>query len=171
MLLGVTNLITVVDHCIPRPVVRGLQLGLGLSMFTKALDLMPEKAPKFTWSYDAWLDWDGYIITVLTLVFCLATARSKRVPTAFLVFMAGVAIGAARMGAKGQPFDFKIASMHAVVPTAKEWSGGFVKGAIPQIPTTLLNRCVAWYDVECCAARCDVREWRCRASPAVPAVE
>jgi len=43
MLLGVTNLITVVDHCIPRPVVRGLQLGLGFSMFTKALELMPEK--------------------------------------------------------------------------------------------------------------------------------
>ena len=143
MMLGITNLITVVDYCIPRPVVRGLQLGLGLAMFTKALDLMPEKAPAFTWSHDAWMDWDGYFIAVITLIFCLITARSKRIPAAFVVFMTGVVIGALRMSSKGQTFDMGIATLHAVTPTKSEWAGGFIKGAIPQIPTTLLNSCIA----------------------------
>jgi len=87
------------------------------------------------------MEWDGYFVALLTLVFCLATAKSKRVPAAFVIFMTGVVIGALRMSAKGQTFDFKIATIHTVVPTAKEWTGGFIKGAIPQIPTTLLNRC------------------------------
>ena len=33
--LGLTNLITTFDAMIPKPIVEGLQIGLGLSMFKK----------------------------------------------------------------------------------------------------------------------------------------
>ena len=142
MTLGVTNLITVVDACIPKPVVRGLQLGLGLSMFTKAIAMLPDDQ-KVTWDRDSWMHWDGYLVGTICMIVCVATAKSRWFPTAFAIFAIGVIIASIRMSDEGQTFEFGIAEMHTVVPTRAEWKKGFISAAIPQIPTTLLNTSAA----------------------------
>lgn len=142
MFLGATNLITVVDNIIPKPVVRGLQIGLGLGMFAKGLKMLPgEYDPQ--WNHDQWVDYDGYLVAAFTLMFCVMTARSKWFPTAFIVFIIGIVMASIRMSNKGGEFDFEIAEMRTTVPSQSDWITGLYRGALPQVPTTLLNSCIA----------------------------
>jgi MFS superfamily sulfate permease-like transporter len=140
--LGFTNLIKTFDMLTPKPVVRGLQIGLGLSMFKKGLLMLPDAVDP-TWTSDSWIHWDGYLIAGLTLIFCLVTARSKSIPTAFVVFLVGIVIAATRMAENDIKWDPSLTAIHTVVPTRSEWLTGMYKGALPQVPTTLLNSCIA----------------------------
>ena len=142
MILGFTNLITTFDAMVPKPVVRGLQIGLGLSMFKKGLQMLPEGVDP-DWGQDSWVQWDGYLIGGITLIFCLLTSKSKIVPTAFIVFVVGIIIAAVRMANNSTPWDSALTVMHTVVPTRNEWITGMYKGTLPQVPTTLLNSCIA----------------------------
>ena len=142
MFLGMTNLITAFDAMVPKPVVRGLQMGLGLSMFKKGLQMLPGGEDP-DWENESWVQWDGYLVAGITLMFCLMTARSKLVPTAFIVFLVGTIIAAVRMSESGTTWDSALTVMHTVVPTASEWTRGMYKGTLPQVPTTLLNSCIA----------------------------
>ena len=140
--LGLTNLITTFDAMIPKPVVRGLQIGLGLSMFKKGLLMLPDTLSP-SWANDSWVQWDGYLIAGITLIFCLITAKSKTVPTAFVVFIVGIIIASLRMSEAGVEWDPSLTKIRTVVPTGSEWLVGIYKGALPQVPTTLLNSCIA----------------------------
>lgn len=140
--LGLTNLITTFDAMIPKPVVRGLQIGLGLSMFKKGLLMLPD-AVSPTWTNESWVQWDGYLIAGITLIFCLITAKSKAVPTALVVFLVGIIIASVRMADAGVEWNSSLTTIRMVVPTGSEWLVGMYKGALPQVPTTLLNSCIA----------------------------
>ena len=142
MILGMTNLITTFDAMVPKPVVRGLQIGLGLGMFKKGLQMLPGELDP-TWGENQWIHWDGYFVAGITLIFCLLTAKSKLVPTAFIVFIVGIVIAGIRMGESGTEWDSALTVMHTVVPTGSEWITGMAKGTLPQVPTTLLNSCIA----------------------------
>eukprot|EP00606_Chrysophyceae_sp_TOSAG23-5_P000558 GSChrysophyteH2.ASY1.ANO1.580.1 assembled CDS len=144
MLLGITNLITLVDAFIPKPVVRGLQLGLGLSMFQKALDMCPDGLHP-TFDSASWMGWDGYLVAFICVIVCVVTAKSRWFPTAFAIFFVGVVVAAVRMKVDDdvEGFQFGFVSMHTVVPTSVEWRTGLFSGALPQVPTTLLNSCIA----------------------------
>jgi MFS superfamily sulfate permease-like transporter len=142
MFLGMTNMITVIDGLIPKPVVRGLQIGLGLSMFAKAINMLPDET-KLTWDVDSWMHWDGYLVGSVALLFCVITAKSRWCPTAFIMFLVGIIIASIRMGTANEVFEFGITKIHTVVPTASDWSRGLFLGTLPQVPTTLINSCIA----------------------------
>jgi hypothetical protein len=72
MVLGVTNLITIFDAMIPKPVVRGLQIGLGLSMFHKGLNMLPGGGGASpSWGHEDWVAWNGLLPAGITLFFAL----------------------------------------------------------------------------------------------------
>jgi hypothetical protein len=71
------------------------------------------------------------------------TAKAKSVPVAFIVFLAGAVVAAASMVDKGVQWDSSLLALHLVLPTKQEWLTGLYRGALPQIPTTLLNSCIA----------------------------
>ena len=140
--LGVTGLIELVNMLIPHAAVRGLQIGLGIKLFLKALQMLPAQTTP-DWTASAWLQWDGYLLAALSLVFCLVANKSKKVPTAFVLFLAGVVVAATRMAGASQPFSLQPTVMHVVSISSADWARGAVLGAIPQVPTTLLNSCIA----------------------------
>ena len=70
------------------------------------------------------MQWDGYLIGGITLIFCLLTSKSKIVPTAFIVFVVGIIIAAVRMANNSTPWDSALTVMHTVVPTRNEWITG-----------------------------------------------
>ena len=71
MALGATNLITIFDAMIPKPVVRGLQIGLGLSMFHKGLNMLPGGGASPSWGHEDWVAWNGLLPAGITLLFAL----------------------------------------------------------------------------------------------------
>lgn len=140
--LGVSNLIVVVNKFIPDYVVRGLQLGLGLSLFRKASQLLPNKG-KPSWDWDAWVQWDGFITASIALAFAIVFVRSSRVPTALCLFLFGLTIAAVRLADTSETLHFGLTSISVVSISSKDWLVGLLQGALPQIPTTLLNSVIA----------------------------
>ena len=138
MFLGMTNLITAFGAMVPKPVVR-LTDGSRSEYVQEGLQMLPRgEDPDWEESgCSGTAIWSG-----ITLIFCLMTARGL-VPTAFIVFLVGTIIAAVRMSESGTTWDSALTVMHTVVPTASEWTTGMYKGTLPQVPTTLLNSCIA----------------------------
>jgi MFS superfamily sulfate permease-like transporter len=135
LLLGVTRLIDWFDRILPLPVVRGLQLGLGLILIGKGIDLMG--------ATHVWWGWDSAAVGLGGVAFALTFMRSSRVPTALILF--GFGLLAAVCSHPTVVRDLKT-GVHwpALVPiTLADFRAGFLNLSIPQIPLTVLNSVIA----------------------------
>lgn len=121
------------DRVIPRVVVRGIQLGVGI---------------KLAWAGLAWVGalpvgtWDGWIAAGACGVL-LAVGVWRGWPMVLVVFVAGFGLLAlARPGAY-QGVVLGVPTWQWVVPSGAQWWDGLWRGALPQLPLTLLNSVVA----------------------------
>lgn len=64
-------------------------------------------------------------------------------PSAVIIFVLGVVLAAARDPGAVRGFKFGPAAVQRVHISRKAWRDGFVKGAVPQIPLSVLNSVVA----------------------------
>ncbi|MCU0619989.1 MAG: putative sulfate/molybdate transporter [Gemmatimonadales bacterium] len=135
LVLGVTGLIDWLNRAIPKPVVRGLQLALGLSLLMKALQMVAGTrvavAP------------DSYLTGILAALLVLALFFSRRVPAALVLFVVGIALAIWKdprvLGALG----IGISLPHFTPPAWADFVSSFPKAALPQIPLTTLNSVIA----------------------------
>jgi MFS superfamily sulfate permease-like transporter len=132
MLAG-TGAITWIDRRVPRPVVRAIQAGVGAKLILKAVEwVIP--LPMF--------GIDSVLASVGVLFFILLFAR--KIPgVALIAFLLGL-IGV-WMSESFAPISlhFGLPPLHFIVPTAHDWSTGITRGALPQLPLTLLNSVIA----------------------------
>jgi hypothetical protein len=129
LLLALTGAVDWLARVVPRSVVRGIQLGLGLQLAQLALrDYVPSEG------------WAGYALAGAAFVLTLFLLGSRRFPPATLVVLLGVAYAlAARVeGASlGGVLGFDLPRL--TVPTASDVATGFLLLAVPQIPLSLAN--------------------------------
>jgi hypothetical protein len=135
LLLALTGLIRWLNRTIPRSVVRGLQLALGLKLLTGGVGMIA--------GTDTWFGWDsmgmGLGCSVLVLVFYFST----RVPSALLVFGIGiVALFAAQPGLLSD-IAWGMSWQLPHLTSSADWTTGLWRGALPQIPLTTLNSVIA----------------------------
>ncbi len=135
LVLGLTGLIEALDRAVPRSVVRGIQLALGLSLLMKGLQMVAATGTPV--GFDSVLT--GAVAAVVTLFLFF----SRRLPAALVLFGAGlllavlktpVVVGALRLGL----------TLPAWAPPG--WSdvvSSFARAAVPQIPLTTLNSVIA----------------------------
>ena len=135
LLLGLTGLISTLDRLVPRSVVRGLQLALGLSLILKGGQMVAG-------THAAW-GWDSYATAGAALVLVLAFASSRRAPAALLMFAAGIAFALARDPAVVHQLRIGITWPHWSPPAWSDFVTAFPKAALPQIPLTALNSVIA----------------------------
>ena len=129
LLLAVTGAVDWLAAVVPRPVVRGIQLGLGLQLAQLALrDYVPSEGVP------------GYALAAAAFVLTLLLLGSRRYPPATLVILLGVAYalvakvdGTSWNGALG----FHLPA--PMVPTWPDVATGFLVLAIPQLPLSLAN--------------------------------
>jgi len=133
LLLAATGAIDWINRVVPKPVVRGIQCGLGLQLARIALaDYVPADGPR-GW----WLGAAGFLITLVLI-------GRRRVPSALVLIVLGAAYACA----------FKL-SPSAVAATAglhwpqwrlplpaEVWTG-FLLLALPQIPLSIANSVLA----------------------------
>jgi hypothetical protein len=86
-LLGITGLITVVDRWVPKPVVRGLQLGLGLQLIESGVRLIRD-------THSVW-GLDSISVGIAGFALVLLFASSRKMPSALVLFVAGLALALA----------------------------------------------------------------------------
>jgi MFS superfamily sulfate permease-like transporter len=132
--LALTGLVTVAEHWIPRPVVRGIQLGVGLKLAAKGMAMALA---------GGWGMLDGHLLALGATLLVLSTARRQRFPSALILFVAGIvlipieridALTQASLGWSGPVW---------IWPTLEQWQLGLTRGALPQLPLTLLNSVIA----------------------------
>jgi hypothetical protein len=118
---------------VPKAVVRGLQLGLGIQLSLLALrDYVPAEGT------------GGYVLAGAGFLITLALLGNRRVPPALFVIAIGVVYAAVYQinGAELiSGFGFTTPDLH--VPTMSAIATGFVLLALPQIPLSLGNSLLA----------------------------
>jgi len=132
-MLAATGAITWIDRRVPRPVVRAIQVGVGAKLILKAVEwVIP--LPMF--------GIDSVFVAAGMLLFIILLAR--RMPgIALIAFLLGL-IGV-WMSESFAPIAvrFGFPPLHLIVPTTHDWSTGITRGALPQLPLTLLNSVIA----------------------------
>jgi hypothetical protein len=117
------------------PVVRGLQLGLGLSLIVKGAKMAQQT--------NSWWAVDGMAMGLAGFIFVMLFANSSKIPTALVLFLAGL-IGAVISHPevlRETGFAFYSPSLASL--TIDDFKKGFIELAVPQIPLTTLNSVVA----------------------------
>ncbi len=122
-----------IARAIPRPVVRGIQAGVGVKLAWNGLQWLGPLP---------WIGWDSWLVAgvVAALVFAFI---GRRQPVLLYVFASGfVWLGFSGTGAYNQ-LPLGVPTFTLVLPSVDQWWTGLTHGAIPQLPLTLLNSVIA----------------------------
>lgn len=133
LLLSATGLLGALARAIPKPVVRGIQAGLGIQLATLALrDYVPTGGAS------------GYALAAAAFAVTVVLLGNRRVPPAPVVIALGVLFALATTNAPGELWRGVGINLPAV--TAPSWDNvvqGFLLLALPQIPLSLGNSVLA----------------------------
>ncbi|KAM0932598.1 putative molybdate transporter [Dioscorea sansibarensis] len=169
--LGATGLMSLAYRLIPLPVVRGVQLSQGLSFAFTAIKYIRYNqnfSSSKTSSSDPrpWLGLDGLILAISALLFiilvtgsgddedeapchntrrrrCIRGSFFRKIPSALLVFVLGLALCFARDPSIIHNIKFGPSKIKVVRISWQDWKTGFIRAAIPQIPLSVLNSVIA----------------------------
>jgi len=135
LILALTGLIDVIHRYIPRSIVRGIQLAIGLKLLMKGAAMII--------GVGNWLAADSIVTGVLCFLLILATINSRKFPSALVVLFGGIVLLFI-----SNPSIFTKLSLGWELPwlrnfTASDFLTGFWRGTIPQLPLTVLNSIVA----------------------------
>lgn len=129
LVLTLTGLVEWLDRRIPKAVVRGIQVGLGLKLAQLALGNYVQAAGV-----------EGYILAVLCFALVLALAGSRILPAALPVIGLGVVFGlVTNPGAAGIDSMFGLALPQPRVPAPGHIVEGFLVLGLAQLPLSLGN--------------------------------
>lgn len=135
LVLGVTGLIDWLNRVVPKSVVRGLQLALGLSLLMKGMQMVS--------GTNQWFAPDSYVTGLLSAAVVLLLFFSRRVPAALVLFGIGLILAVwTHPGIAGSlGVGFTLPSW--TPPAWEDFVTAFPKAALPQIPLTTLNSVIA----------------------------
>jgi MFS superfamily sulfate permease-like transporter len=135
LMLGVTGLIDWLNRVVPKSVVRGLQLALGLSLLMKGMQMVA--------GTNQWFAPDSYLTGLLSALVVLLLFFSRRVPAALVLFGVGLVLAVwTHPGVAGSlGVGFTLPSWSP--PAWEDFVTAFSKAALPQIPLTTLNSVIA----------------------------
>ena len=171
-LLGVTGLMETVYRLIPLPVVRGVQLSQGLSFAMTAVKYI-KKEQNFSKAKSMgerhWVGLDGLLLALVCAGFIVVVngageenrgggndddngggRRKERLrrfitslPSAFIVFLLGVVLAILRRPNVVKEMKVGPSTIQIVKISKHAWKEGFINGAIPQLPLSVLNSVIA----------------------------
>lgn len=130
-----------IERLFAPPVVRGIQLGLGLILLSSGVGLT-QRDPRLPG--EGWLP---YAVVAAGVIGVALLQRQRRVPGLLLVAAAGLAWGSATLPAAMPPLAFGPVLALPSLPTANDLATGLLVLALPQLPLTLGNSVVSTVDV------------------------
>jgi len=133
--LAAVKLINWLNDIIPRSVVRGLQLAVGLKLMIKGLD--------FAYSSGFGLAPDSVYTAIICFFLILLFFKYDKLPGALIIFMIGMvmALFVIKDQLTGLSLGGSLPSLQ--LPALAKYRYGFLNMTLPQIPLTILNSVVA----------------------------
>ena len=142
LVLASTGLIDRVAKLFTRPIVRGIQLGLGFILITKGISFIREK--------ELFIQSAGHevmigsvpvnlAIGIIGVVMVLLLLASKRFPAALVLIGAGVLVGTVCGAFRETAWDFGPTEMKLFTPGLGDYMTALLLLVLPQIPLTIGN--------------------------------
>lgn len=122
---------------IPTPVVKGIQVGAGLSLVLSAGTTLLQPLGWVTPNAE-----DNLIWVLFAFIALLATQKMQKVPYALLIFIVGLILSLFIAGARNLP-SFRIWHPMTLVPSWTSFKTGALDAGLGQIPLTTLNSIIA----------------------------
>jgi MFS superfamily sulfate permease-like transporter len=138
LVFSVTGLLRWFANAIPIPVIKGIQVGAGLSLVISACGGMLKP---LGWIGPSWAD--NRIWAIVAFLALTVTNIYRRLPYALALFVVGLIFAIIRTALAGHMPGFEIWHPYTVVPTPHQWRVGALDAGIGQIPLTTLNSIVA----------------------------
>ncbi len=140
LLFSVSGLLDWFTRIIPIPVVKGIQVGAGLSLVIAAGS---KATSTLSWSGPSWTDNYAWII-VAFLALILLNLYPKT-PYALLVTCIGIIFAMVMVANASSPRlpGFRLWHPHTQVPRGADWKVGILDAGIGQLPLTTLNSIIA----------------------------
>src|SRR5690554_6924869 len=137
LILSVTGALDGLSRLIPKVVIRGLQLGLGITLALLAFQ-----------QYIPADDFNGYVLALFSFVLILWLMGNKKMPAAIVVIVLGFLYAlffSLEVGDLAQAIGFNLPQWN--IPTTDNILKGFLLLALPQIPLSLGNSVLATQQV------------------------
>jgi len=134
-LFGITSIIELLKRIIPLSVVRGLQLGLGISLVIKGFSMVLGTGSFF--------GYDSIFIGLISALLLLFLFFSRRIPGALVLFLFGVVMLFLESPNILKSLSFSLNFPNFVNLRFDDFINGTINAAIPQIPLTTLNSVIA----------------------------
>ncbi|XP_020588655.1 molybdate transporter 2-like [Phalaenopsis equestris] len=151
LILGATGLMSLLYRFLPLPVVRGVQLSQGLSFTFSAvsyISYIQDLPSGKTSGPRPMLGSDGLLLALSAVVFILLSSsagneRRRLFPSALIVFLFGFILCFFRNPSVLRQLKLGPSPIRVIRITSEDWKVGFFRGAIPQIPLSILNSVIA----------------------------
>lgn len=137
LLLSVTGLLHWLHRVVPVPVVKGIQVGAGLSL---AISAGTSLIQPLGWHTPAL---DNRLLAIAAFILLILTTLFPRVPYALTIFLLGLLLAATQTSRTTAGHDSALWHPHPFVPSKSTWLPATLSASLPQLPLTTLNSILA----------------------------
>ncbi len=161
LIIAVTGIIDVLERLFTKPIVRGIQLGLGFILMIKGLEFIGKDellmtgltglngGHTFTRFIElSWLTWISVntIIGIFGIIVVTLLLTNRRLPAAIAVILFGVLVSVGFGSLSGTSFEIGYEPVHFFKPDTALLLNALILLVIPQIPLTIGNAVMATAD-------------------------
>ncbi len=149
IILALTGLIDQLARLFTKPIVRGIQLGLGFILMIKGIEFI--KRPELLLNNeDITASLGGVpintLLGIVALVLVLCLISSRRFPAALVIVAIGIIVAIPFGSLNGLHWQFGPSSMAFVTPGADDYFTALFLLVIPQLPLTIGNAIIGTTD-------------------------
>ena len=139
LIFSISGLLTWFTRVIPIPVVKGIQVGAGLSLILAAGN---KALSSLSWTRPSLLD--NYIWMAFAFLALFAINIRPRTPYALIVFLIGIGFAIVQVTSEHHHLPgFRLWRLYLHAPSGSEWKTGILDAGIGQLPLTTLNSIIA----------------------------
>ena len=133
VVVSLTGAVGAITRLVPAPLVRGIQLGVGLKLAAKGA----------SWVFDLpFFGWDSVVVALVAALLLLLFV-SKQFPGLLLIFFGGFVLLWMEDATAYEKIALGLPALAFDWPAAADWNVGLLRGAVPQLPLTMLNSVIA----------------------------
>jgi len=148
LILALTGTVDRLARLFTPPVIRGIQLALGLVFLRKGVELIVQKNLFLGGEAGLFADHRANLVLgIATFLLVLALLDNKKMPAALAALGVGIAAGIALGGHASLKPSLGPTAIRMILPSANDFWTAFTLLILPQIPLTIGNACVGTADM------------------------